>query len=746
MKYNEIGLRPLIPSPTLMLLLFLLLTFPGLVAAQTRDLSAYEGRPHVQAIRLDPNEAIQLDGRLEEAAWQRAIPAQDFTQQDPDLGKPATERTEVRFLSSRRSLYIGVTCFDSEPGKVMANTMQRDGSLASDDRFIWAFDTYLDARSGYYFEMNPRGAMGDSLLLSTNTTAVGDAARAWDGIWNAKVQVSDIGWTIEIEIPFRTLNFDPSAPAWGVNFQRSIRRKEEESFWTGWPRNQGIRRMSNYGLLEGITDVSQGIGLDIQPYASGNYTDAPGRNAGSKFDADAGVDFIYNITPSLKGTFTINTDFAETQVDQRRVNLTRFPLFFPERRQFFLEGTTVFDFSQDTGAIIPFFSRRIGLDVDGHPQRIEYGAKVTGQLAARDIGLIHVRTASSGDLAGEDFTVLRGKQKFFLQSYAGVLYTRRAERGTNAPDRQTMGADFSLRTSRLRGDKNLEVSGYYVRNTRNGNEPGGAAFGFRIDSPNELWDARGSVREIQPGYNPAVGFVERRGFRYYQPGLGYLPRPKNSKLVRNFLFDGVMRLTTDLQNRRLTHLADLQPFRVNFQSGDVFRIFFTPTYERLERDFQISRGVTLPAGGEYKFTRYGVNVATANRRPFSVSTTYENGSFYSGHGRQFILNLALRPMPGVLVNLNNEWNRIELPEGEFSTGVLRFNANTQFSPWISLVNNVQYDSVSRILGWQSRFRWILRPGNDLHFVYAQNWLEDPVSGGHTLDRTAATKLVYTHRF
>jgi hypothetical protein len=729
-----------------MLLFVLLLVLPGLASAQTRDLSAYEGRPRIQVVHLAADESVSVDGHLEESAWQRAVPATDFIQQDPDVGKPSTERTEVRFLMTARSLYMGVTCFDSEPDGVLANTMQRDGSMAADDRFIWAFDTYLDARSGYYFEMNPKGAMGDTLLLSTSATGGGDSARAWDGIWTGKVAKSATGWTIEIEIPFRTLNFDPNAPAWGVNFQRTIRRREEESYWTGWARNQGIRRMASYGLLEGISEVSQGVGLDLQPYIAGSYTGAPGRNVKSEFDTDAGIDLIYNITPSLKGVFTVNTDFAETQADQRRVNLTRFPLFFPERRQFFLEGTTVFDFSQDTQAIIPFFSRRIGLDVEGHPQRIDFGSKVTGQLAGRDIGLIHVRTAESGTLAGEDFTVLRAKQKFFLQSYAGLIYTRRAERGNGAADRHTYGADFTLRTTRLAGNKNFEVSGYYVANTRNGSERGGAAFGARVDFPNEFVDARGSIREIQPGYNPAVGFIERRGFRYYQPGIGIMPRPKNSKLVRNFLFDAVMRLTTDMNNRRLTHLFDLKPLQVNFQSGDVFLFYMTPTYERLERNFEISRGVILPIGGEYDFMRYGVRITTANRRALAVSTTYENGTFYSGHRRDFVLNLGIRPMPGVLLNINNEWNRVELPEGNFSTSVLRFNANTQFSPWISLVNNLQYDSVSRILGLQSRFRWILSPGNDLHFVYAQNWLDDAFTGRRTLDRTAATKLVYTHRF
>ena len=408
-------------------------------AQEARDLSAYEGRPRIQAIRIADDEAVTVDGKLEEPIWQRALPATDFVQQDPNLGQPATERTEVRIAFSRNNLYLGVICFDSEPDKLMGNTMLRDAALASGDRFQWTFDPYLDGRSGYFFEMNPSGSMGDSLLGGGGGGNFGNAARAWDGIWYAKVNKSDIGWTIEIEIPFRTLNFDPDAPAWGFNIQRTIRRKNEETLWTGWARNQGLRRMTNAGLIEGISDVSQGIGLNVQPYMTGSYKDYGCSSSGSCTKVDAGVDFIYSITPQLKGNFTINTDFAETEVDQRRVNLTRFPLFFPERRNFFLEGTTFFDFAREPGnAIIPFFSRRIGL-VNGQPQRIDYGAKVTGQVGANDVGLIHVRTAGSDRLIGEDFTILRTKRRFFQQSYVGMLYTRRAERDTTNPDRYTAG-------------------------------------------------------------------------------------------------------------------------------------------------------------------------------------------------------------------------------------------------------------------------------------------------------------------
>ena len=363
------------------LLLLATIVAPGFAALQdpdlapVGDLSIYEGRPRLQALRLNAGEQISVDGRLDEPIWQRAVAATDFIQQDPDLGSPATERTEVRIVFSRTTLYIGVTCYDSEPENLRGNTMQRDGSLAADDRFIWSFDPFLDGRTGYAFEVNPSGAMGDSLISPTLSTVsgvpTGGLARAWDGIWYAQVEKSEIGWTVEIEIPFRTLSFDPNAPAWGANFQRTVRRLNEESLWTGWLRNQSVSRMSSAGLLEGISEVTQGIGLEVQPYAIGRYVDATGRDGTSDFEPDGGVDFNYSITPQLKANLTINTDFAETEVDRRRINLTRFPLFFPERRAFFLDGSTFFDFTQEPSSdrqITPFFSRRIGLDANGQPQ------------------------------------------------------------------------------------------------------------------------------------------------------------------------------------------------------------------------------------------------------------------------------------------------------------------------------------------------------------------------------------------
>ena len=323
--------------------------------------------------------------------------------------------------------------------------------------------------------MNPSGLMGDALR------GTGFNNRQWDGIWNAKVVRSEIGWTIEIEIPFRTLNFDPNAEGWGINFQRTVRRKNEESVWTGWLRNQGLNRLSNAGLLTGLDGIDPGLGLDIKPYLVGFSETFPGRGDPKwTNDANAGVDVFYNPAPGVRTNLTINTDFAQTEVDQRLVNLTRFPTFFQERRDFFLDGSTFFDFQSTAAAgnsLLPYYSRRIGLDANNAPQKINVGGKLGGQFGTNDVGALYVRTGEENGIAGEDFAVLRGKHRMLRQSYVGGLYTGRRTRGSEAGLQNTLGADFLLATSTFRGGDNLSVGGFFV-NTSNPNTSGKSnAFG-----------------------------------------------------------------------------------------------------------------------------------------------------------------------------------------------------------------------------------------------------------------------------
>ena len=704
------------------------------------------GRRTMTAERMRDDERIELDGVLDEPVWARAQHGGEFIMQDPVLGGTPTERTEVRIVFNRDHLYIGATLYDSEPDKLKGNTRKRDEFLSADDRFMWTMDTFLNQQTGYFFEMNPSGLMADALKGPT-----GSNNREWDGIWNARARQSEIGWVLEIDIPFRTLAFDPNAPAWGINFQRTVRRKNEELLWTGHQRNQGLQRMANAGLLLGLQEVTQGLGLELKPYLAGRINDAPGRVPEVEQDtsADVGIDVTYNFTPSLRGVGTINTDFAETEVDQREINLTRFPLFFPEKRSFFLDGATFFDFYSQSA----FFSRQIGLDADGQPQRIDVGSKITGQAGRQDIGLLYVRTAEEDDVLGEDFLVARMRRRILRQSFIGGIYTGRATRGQSVVDtRHTAGLDYRLQTSTFLGNKNLASSGYLLWNS-NPRDVRTTAWGTTLEYPNDIWEASLAYEAVPRDHNPAVGFTPRTGYRLYQPELTYSPRPAGSKRIRRFRFGGEVELFTDFDNRWVTRNLDFTVGRVELHTGDNAEFGIEPSYERLEEDFEIYPGITLPAGSDYEFTRYSVEVNTANQRIVSLQPRYEWGSFLSGERQELSLGIGVRPRPGVTINLENEWNTVHLAEGRFTTRVHRLIADTQFSPFMYLVNNVQYDDVSRLLGWQSRFRWIVQPGNDIFVIYTHNWMDDQLDPNglgdgrfRTLDRRGAAKIVYTKRF
>jgi hypothetical protein len=721
-----------------------ILTLTALGAAAPEEkLVGFEDRRVMTALRLQPDESINVDGRLDEAVWKRATPAAEFIQVDPNNGSPATEPTEVHIVFDKDRMYMGVICHDSEPDKMMGNTMLRDAALGAGDRFMWVFDPYLDSRSGYFFEINPSGAMGDAIVLPG-----GGQERAWDGIWIARVVRSDVGWVAEIEVPFRTLNFDPNGRAWGVNFQRTVRRKNEESMWNGHARNQALRNVSTAGLVVGFSEISQGVGLDLKPYLVGSAVAAPGRGqSGNSFKGDSGIDFVYSVTPSLRASFTINTDFAETEVDQRQVNLTRFPLRFPEKREFFLEGSNYFNLS---GYSDTFFSRRIGLN-QGLPQRIDYGAKMIGKAGAQDLGVLHVRTAEDGGRPGEDFTVLRAKRRFLSESHFGMLYTRRAVQqdanSVSRPDLHTGGFDFRMSSRRLQKNKNLAFQSHYVFTSNPRDTGHSARYGVLLDYPNDLIDANIGLNETQKNFDPAVGFVTRTGIKEWTGAFQFRPRPKNSRWIRQFAFGVNYAGTTDSKNDMLTREVKFNMFQVTSPSGDSVRFEVAPQYERLDAAFSMNDGkIVLARGAEYDFLRYNIVTQTGNNRRAALNATYSWGDYYSGRRWDLLPGLALRPRIGLLIELNGEWHRIELPEGRFSSRVLRSNVFQQFNPWLSVSSNLQYDTTTRVIGWQGRFRWIVKPGNDFYLVYTHNWRDDPFAGVQTVDRKASTKLVYTHRF
>ena len=716
----------------------------------------------IAAERLAPGESIILDGSLDEGVWRRAQVATDFMQIDPDNGEPATEQTEFRIAFDGDALYLGVICHDSEAGIHLTRYQKRrDEFLQQDDKVQWTIDTFLDGRSGYFFETNPSGAMADALI------GINGQNRQWDGIWNERVQRHSTGWSIEVEIPFRTLNFDPNSDTWGINLSRQVSRKNENSIWMGWARNQGVSRMTNAGRLTGLTGVTQGHGLDVKPYVLGTAQDAPMRREAINGTGQAGMDVFYNPTPALRTNLTINTDFAQTEVDQRQVNLTRFSLLYPEKRDFFLDGATFFDFaSPGAGAggnnsqnnanlgsdliVNPFFSRRIGLTDTGDQQKILYGTKATGQLGGQDVGILHVRTAEDDGLVGENFTVARLKRRLMRQSYLGAAYTRRDPAAFGADTRQTLGLDFRLATSTFRGNDNLALSGWYVDATQRG-VTGTQAYGATLAYPNDLWNANFDVRTVERNFNPAVGFVTRSAYRRYLPYVSFGPRPRNNRTVRQYNFSMTADIQTTLSNEKVTRNFTVKLFETELATNDRFGVLLTPRSERLDSPFSINispgRRVTLPHGTAYDFVRYQLYWRTSNRRTIAFDGRYEAGDFYSGTRKEFVSNVTFRILPGVFVYTAAELNSIALPEARFDTRLYRVVPELQFTPFLTWVNNVQYDTVSGVAGWQSRFRWIVRPGNDIYFVYTQNWLDDPLLAQFaTQDRRLSTKAVYTYRF
>ena len=719
-----------------------------------------EARPSVRAVRIPDGSRIRIDGVLDEEAWSLADVITDFRQQEPVEGGVPSEPSEIRILYDREALYIGAFHHDSEPEGILAHQLQRDRGLGTDDRFMWILDTFRDGRTGYFFETNPAGLMGEGLIEGG-----GGINKSWDGIWEIRTRILDTGWAVELRIPFSTLNFDPDRDAWGINFQRTIRRKSEEILWSGWRRNEGLFRPVHAGSMTGLRDLSQGLGMEVKPFfaTSGGQT----LSEGTPWEGDAkvGADVTYSITPSLRAALTVNTDFAEVEVDDRRVNLTRFPLRFPEQRDFFLEGSGVFSFNWAD----PFFSRRIGL-VEGQEVPIRYGARLGGQVGRYEIGFYQVRTGGAelvlpGEqrrLPSEDFTVARVRRSLFEQSHVGAVYTRRDvgddPTGWAPPGGHTLGVDADFYTSRALGRYNAQIEGFMVYHT----DPvdGGdllsddhRARGVRINFPNDVIRFHHSFRDFGAGWDPAVGFVDRRGFRRHQPTLTYAPRPQGWDLVRQMEWQLHFEYLTDLENRLLTRNVDFTLLQLNFESGDRFSVKGGRGFERLDVPFVIygsGEDAIRVTPGAYEGWKWSTGFQTAGRRMLSGSVDVERSDFWSGERTELRTSGTIRPWRGTNVSADYERNEVRLAEGAFDTNLTRLSGDYNLNPLTSFNSSIQYDDVSRMVGLFARARWTVRPGSDIFLVWTHNWLSEHERllerDFVTLSRGGAMKVNYSYRF
>ncbi len=726
--------------------------------AHAQDLEAY---------RLGAGEEIELDGRILETAWENAIPITDFTQKEPVEGGEPSERTEIWAAISADALYIGAVLYD-DPAGILAFQKGRDKFLSTDDRFMWILDTFGDGRTGYFFETNAAGLLGDQLISgSSGGGRGGGGGRAWDGIWNVKTFIRPDGWSLEIEIPFRTLNFDPNATEWGINFQRTIRRKNEEIVWRGFRRNQELRRPVHAGKLTGLEGLTQGLGLEATPYVVTNWRNVPTETEPTTYPSDIGLDVNYNLTPSLKAAVSVNTDFAEAEVDDRRLNLTRFPQRFPERRDFFIEGSGVFSFAPRNG-VEPFFSRKIGL-LSGQQIPIDFASRLSGQAGRYELGFLHVQTAglespqaTTGAFPSEQFSVARVKRSIFEQSSIGAVYTRRTTdldptdpTGLAPLDRHTAGIDLNLFTSTLFGDKNFQMEGFFVWNSNPSRTEALdrselSARGIRLNYPNDLWSGHVSYRELGDHYSPAAGFVTRNNFRRVEPRIGFAPRP-DWDLIRQLDFSVQFRNLENLKTGVLEERQwEFQVLGINFESQDRIDFNVNRQYEFLDESFEISDSVFIQPG-QYTNWEWGVNGRTASRRRISADVEYSRGGFWNGDRQVAELGLDFRPRPGIQIGGELEHNEVTLPQGAFTANLMRLSGDWDISPWASVTGNIQYDDVSEVVGLFARTRWILQPGNELFVVLTHNWqnlgqgLFDRDREFVILSRGASIKLNYTLR-
>ena len=667
----------------------------------------------IKAFKSDQSPVV--DGRLNESIWNSAVPFSGFKMVEPTPGSEPTEKTEVRILYDQNDLYIAIRCYDSQPRKISANTMEHDKSEERNgDQVSILLDPFQDKRNAYLFIVNPKGARSEGLASGGEHYSLG-----WDGIWEAKSLIDQEGWTAEIRIPFKTISFNANLTSWGINIERYIARKLEVIRYSGITLNSFFSNPNEAGLLVGIDNVKQGLGLTFRPYGiagvNANRTDTG--SVSSKLDG--GFDIYKNITPSLVAAVTYNTDFAETEVDERKLNLTRFPLFYPEKRTFFLEGSDIFDFAGgSTKSFMPFFSRRIGLN-EGTPVPIHWGTKIFGKVENTNIAALDVQTRPLGLIPSQNMFASRISQNILEESKVGVIATN----GTPSGEKNTLiGADFTYKTSKFMGSDNFSTGVWRVQNWNESKGGNKSAFGINVDYPNDLWEVNITYNFFGDSLNPGLGFLPRRAYHYLYTGFSYMPRLVKGwigSVVRQWFFEfrvtNYWNLNGQLESRRIF----TAPINLRTESGEHIEFNVIPNREILPEDFEVSEGVIIPKG-DYSFLSYRAEINTAAYRKVQLDLSYRFGEFYSGHYNDIEAGFTLKLDGYANLQLGANAVRGDLPQGKFSENVYLARLNLYITPDLGISNYIQYDDVTNLMGYNGRFFWVIRPGNIIYLVYNNN--------------------------
>jgi hypothetical protein len=681
------------------------------VLAAAHRAFAQDGPPSLRAGSLSTK--IEIDGQLTEPAWQSADAAGEFRQTDPVEGAAPSAKTRVQVLADRHSLVIGVVCDEPDPREIVSFSVRRDAVLDSEDHIRIVLGPFADGRSGYVFAVNPSGARYDGLINPGGESVNAD----WDGIWEAATARTPSGWSAEIRIPILTLAFRPGLHEWHFNIQRRLQRRLETDRWASPNRQYQITQTSRAGLLTELPDFDLGKGLTIRPaVTTGGGVPAPGADVDG--DLQPSLDVNQRIGSNVLASATVNTDFAETEVDTRRTNLTRFPLFFPEKRTFFIEGDDIFSFglglSED---VLPYFSRRIGL-VNGFEVPILAGGKINGRIGNTNFGGVAVGTGSKTGVVDEAtfMGVGRVKHNLWRESWVGAIATVGDPLGRRGS--WLGGADFTYATSRFRGEKNLLVGVWGLATGREDLGSDATAAGFKIDYPNDLVDAALTYKRIGRDFDPSIGFVPRTAVQLWGGSANFSPRLARGPIQQMF-FEFEPTLAADLSGRWESYRVFWAPVNWRFRSGDRVEFNVVPVGERLTEAFEIASDVVIPPGS-YQWMRYRLEAGTARKRRFYTQLTWWFGDFYDGRLDQYQWTGAWNPKPIVTVEFSGEHNVARLASGAFTQTVTGTRVRINISPDLSVSSYIQYDTDTESVGTNTRLRWTFRPVADLFVVYNHN--------------------------
>ncbi|MCH2173820.1 carbohydrate binding family 9 domain-containing protein [Myxococcota bacterium] len=662
--------------------------------------------PRVRAVHVE--EGPVIDGLLDDPVWTRANSIDEMIQVIPISGGEPSERTVARFLTDGEFLYIGIRAYDRDPESLVARRMKRDDFFFFDDNVGVSIDPFRDGLNGYFFQVNPNGGRREVSFEGHLFE------KDWNGVWYAKANIDDAGYTVEMAIPFQSISFDPSLDAWGMNVSRIVGRSNEWIRWNNPRPDEFVSTMSKAGILEGMATAEQGWGLDIVP--SGTVRRIDDNDTGEhEFKFKPSVDAFYKLTPSLTASLTINTDFGETEVDDQRVNLTRFALFYPEKRDFFLQDSGIFEFAELKGQNgIPFFSRRIGLDPAGNPVDILAGAKVTGRIGRFKLGVLNVETEPHADIGYRNLSVVRVAANVLTESTVGMIATLGNQDG--APTDGLVGFDAIYRNRNFIENRTLKGKLWVQRSINEGAPDDQWAFGGDIEYPNDRIFWKVGAQELQSNFLPALGFVNRVGIRQYDGIFRHRIRQNGFLRTLDSSVEGLLitGLSNDIESARIA----VNPLEFTSSINDRAEIIYEHRFERLIAPFEIQPGVIIPPGS-YPFDLGMLLLQSAPTRALQAGVEISYGTFFSGRRLRINPRLAWRPSPHLFVELVYDQNDVNLPEGDFVTRVARLRVDVNFSPNLAWANFIQWDNVSDELSINSRLFWVPVEGREVFIVFNQ---------------------------